>query len=161
MSQPIVDWIHTYIVLKTAALVPDSDFLFPSAADPSKPLSPSAWTRLVKAVWKRHSGVPLCPKASRCDFKRSHSSLSVLLHATHPNPQDLRSSFITWLKSGTHSDKTLRSAAAAMRHSSKMQASAAYDKEGSNRLVAAAVTAASAYAGTFVPLLPPRATASA
>ena len=37
-----------------------------------------------------------------------------------------------------------------MRHSSKMQASAAYDKEGSNRLVSAAVAAASAYAATFV-----------
>ena len=69
LSQPIVGWIHKYIEIKTTASAPDSDYLFPSAADPSKPLSPSAWTRLVKAVWKRHSGVPLCPKASHCDFK--------------------------------------------------------------------------------------------
>ena len=72
LSQPIVGWIHKYIEIKTTASAPDSDFLFPSAADPSKPLSPSAWTRLVKAVYKRHSGVPLCPKASLLRFSLLH-----------------------------------------------------------------------------------------
>ena len=59
--------------------------------------------------------------------------------------------FVTWLKSGNHPDETLRSAALAMRHSSKMQASAAYDRDGSNRLTAAAVRVATDYADTFVP----------
>ena len=62
MSQPIVDWIQTYIDLKAQTAEPQSLFLFPSTVNPSEPLSPSEWTRLVKAIWKRHSGVPLCPK---------------------------------------------------------------------------------------------------
>ena len=63
--------------------------------------------------------------------------------------QDCRSSFVTWLCSGNHSDETLRSAALAMHHSSKMQKSAAYDHEGSNRLVSSAVDVAAAYAASF------------
>ena len=62
LSQPIADWIHTYIEIKNATAAPRSLYLFPSDSDASKPLSSTKWTRTVKAVWKRHSGVPLCPK---------------------------------------------------------------------------------------------------
>ena len=43
-------------------------------------------------------------------------------------PKDARSSFITFLRSGDHDDETVKAAAIAMRHSSKIQASAAYNK---------------------------------
>ena len=48
-----------------------------------------------------------------------------------------------------HSDATLRAAAFAMRHSSRMQESAAYDKGQGDRLVEAAVRAAESYAVSF------------
>ena len=64
-------------------------------------------------------------------------------------PKELRSSYITWLRSSSHSDDTLRRAAQQMRHSSAQQASAAYDKEGASRLSAAAVRAAGAHAARF------------
>jgi len=90
----------------------------------SSPLSPSAWTRLVQTTFKAYSGVALSPK-------------------------DCRSSFVTWLKDGEHGDDTLRAAAQAMRHSSTMADSAAYDKHGTDRVVAAAVAAADAFANRF------------
>ena len=66
------------------------------------------WTKLVKAVFKAHAGVPLAPK-------------------------ELRSSFITFLRSGDNSDAALKSAAFAMRHSSTQARGPAYDKERSER----------------------------
>ena len=101
-----------------------SPYLFHQPGDSNEPLSPVQWTRLVKACFKRHSGVPLAPK-------------------------DLRASFITFLKSEEHDDETLKAAAIAMRHSSKTQSSAAYTKDQSDRLVAAAVRAAEGYAAQF------------
>ena len=62
------------------------------------------WTKLVKAVFKAHAGVPLAPK-------------------------ELRSSFITFLRSGHNSDAALKSAAFAMRHSSTQARGPAYDKD--------------------------------
>ena len=83
------------------------------------------WTKLVKAVFKAHAGVPLAPK-------------------------ELRSSFITFLRSGHNSDAALKSAAFAMRHSSAQGARAGlYDKERSERLSAAAVQVATDYAAVF------------
>ena len=64
-------------------------------------------------------------------------------------PKELRASFVTFLKSGNHSDATLRSAAVALRHSSKTQDSDAYNKGKSDRLMAAAVKVAEEYAATF------------
>jgi hypothetical protein len=61
----------------------------------------------------------------------------------------LRASFVTFLKSGNHSDTTLRSAAVALRHSSKTQDSAAYNKWKGDRLTAAAVKVAEDFAATF------------
>ena len=52
-------------------------------ADASKPLGAPQWTKLVKAVFKAHAGVPLAPK-------------------------ELRSSFITFLRSGHNSDAALK-----------------------------------------------------
>ena len=100
------------------------EFLF-HEADRRAALAPSAWTRLVKATFKAHSGVALCPK-------------------------DCRSSFITWMKDSDHSDEVCRSAAKAMRHSSTVADSAAYDKHKSDRVVGPAMKAAEAFAKQFV-----------
>ena len=99
------------------------EFLF-HEADRRAALAPSAWTRLVKATFKAHSGVALCPK-------------------------DCRSSFITWMKDSDHSDEVCRSAAKAMRHSSTVADSAAYDKHKSDRVVGPAMKAAEAFAKQF------------
>jgi hypothetical protein len=53
------------------------------------------------------------------------------------------------MRDGDHDDEALRAAAKAMRHSSAMAASAAYDKHGTDRVVAAAVQAADAFARRF------------
>ena len=62
-------------------------------------------------MFKAHAGVPLAPK-------------------------ELRSSFITFLRSGHNSDAALKSAAFAMRHSSTQARGPAYDKERAERLSA-------------------------
>ena len=93
-------------------------------------LAPSSWTTLVKACFKRHSPgcVPLAPK-------------------------ELRSAFITHLRSGESGadGEVLKAAALAMRHSSKTAASAAYDKNEQDKNVAAAVRFAEDYAARFSP----------
>ena len=63
--------------------------------------------------------------------------------------KELRSSFITFLRSGHNSDAALKSAAFAMRHSSTQARGPAYDKERSERLSAAAVQVATDYAAGF------------
>ena len=105
--------------------VPESGgYVFSALDDPFEPLQPFQWTRLIQAMFKRYSGVALAPK-------------------------DLRSSHVTWLKTGEHDDATLRAAAQAMRHSSKTQDSAAYNKGKSDRLVQQAVDAAASFASKF------------
>ena len=67
---------------------------------------------------------------------RRHSAARVPLA-----PKELRSAFITHLRSeeaGADSE-TLKAAAKLMRHSSKTQASAAYDKNENDKEVAAAI----------------------
>ena len=73
-------------------------FVPPGDTDRSQPVDAHRWCKIVKAAFRRHSGVPLSPK-------------------------DLRSSFVTFLKSDTHTDDQLRSAAWAMRHSTAQQGS--------------------------------------
>ena len=93
--------------------------------DHSKPLGAPRWTEVVKAVLKRQAGVAFAPK-------------------------DLRSSFITFLLSDANSDEALKKAVAtAMRHSTAMQASGAYDKDRAERTWASAVQVAGAYAARF------------
>ena len=99
------------------------EFLFHDE-DRRVPLAPSAWTRLVKATFMAHSGVALCPK-------------------------DCRSSFVTWMKDGDHGDEVCRSAAKAMRHSSTVADSVAYDKHKSGRVVESAMKVADAFANLF------------
>ena len=82
------------------------------------------WTKLVKAVFKAHAGVPLAPK-------------------------ELRSSCITWLRSESNTDAVLKSAAWSMRHSERMARSGTYDKERGERLSKAAVDAIGAHAARF------------
>ena len=106
------------------AAIPEGGYLFHAAGDPTTPHTEAAWTKLVKATFRRTSGVAMCPK-------------------------DLRSAFVGFLKSGEHSDETLRAAAVAMRHSSATQGSRAYDKGRCDRLVSAAVQVATEYAATF------------
>ena len=108
------------------AAVPHMGYVFSASGNPYEPLESYQWTRLIQAMFKRYSGVALAPK-------------------------DLRSSHVTWLKTGQHDDETLRSAAHAMRHSSKTQDSAAYNKGKSDRLVQKSVDAAAAFAATFRP----------
>ena len=96
-----------------------------AAVDHAKPLDARRWTEAVKAVLKRQAGVPLAPK-------------------------DLRSSFITFLLSDANSDEALKKAVAtAMRHSTAMQTSGAYDKDRAERTWASAVQVAGAYAARF------------
>lgn len=71
------------------------DYLFHLHADKRSPLKPSAWTEFVQATFQTYSGQRLSPK-------------------------DCRSSFISWLRSGQHGDETLKAAADAMHHSSKV-----------------------------------------
>ena len=80
---------------------------FTPRADKRVVIAPSAWSKCVKATFARHGDVALCPK-------------------------DARASFITFLRGGDHDDETVKDAAIAMRHSSKIQASATYDKGGSD-----------------------------
>ena len=94
------------------------------AAGHAEPVAPSAWTKVVQAAFRRHARVALAPK-------------------------ELRSSYVTWLRAGEHSDAALARAARQMRHSSAQQASAAYDRAGAARLSAAAVRAAGAHAERF------------
>ena len=88
------------------------------------PVSAKRWTKVVQQAFKRHAGVALCPK-------------------------DLRSSYITWLRSEANTNAVLKSAAFAMRHSTAQQAGPAYDKERSSRLSQAAVEQAQAHAARF------------
>ena len=64
-------------------------------------------------------------------------------------PKDARSSFITFLRSGEHDDEAVKAAAIAMRHSSKTQASRAYDKGASDRRVSAAMKVAADFSAKF------------
>ena len=78
----------------------------------------------MQATFKAHSGIALSPKSCRA-------------------------SFVTFMRDGEHGDEVLRSAAQSMHHSNTMAASAAYDKHGSDRVVAAAVKAADEFAKRF------------
>ena len=96
-----------------------------SGVDHAQPVSEKCWTKVVQAVFKRQAGVAFAPK-------------------------DLRSSFITFLMSDTNTDEALKKAVAhAMRHSTTLQASNAYDKDGTKRNWAAAVRVAGAFAARF------------
>ena len=121
VNDSITPWLDRYIML---ADIPEGSFLFHTRGDKSVAIAPSAWTERIKATFARHGDVALCPK-------------------------DARSSFITFLRSGDHNDEVVKAAAVAMRHSSKMQASATYDKGGSDRRVSAAMKVAADYSAKF------------
>ena len=107
INASISPWLDRYVA---AAEIPADGFLFHARGDKRVAIAPSAWSKCVKATFARHGDVALCPK-------------------------DARSSFITFLRGGDHDDETVKAAAIAMRHSSKIQASATYDKGGSDRRV--------------------------
>ena len=114
-------WLDRYVA---AAEIPADGLLFHARGDKRVAIAPSAWSKCVKATFARHGDVALCPK-------------------------DARSSFITFLRGGDHDDETVKAAAIAMRHSSKIQASATYDKGGSDRRVSAAMKVAADYSAKF------------
>ena len=113
--------LSTFVTLSGAT----DGYLF-NLGDASTPLSEPTWTRRVQSLFRRYS-------ASQTPF----------------SPKDIRSSFITFLKSTEHSDETLRSCAHAMRHSSTMQESAAYDKGSGDRLTASVCKVAAEFASRF------------
>ena len=121
INASISPWLDRYIA---AADIPADGFLFHARGDKRTAIAPSAWSKCVKATFARHGDVALCPK-------------------------DARASFITFLRSGDHDDATVKAAAIAMRHSSKIQASATYDKGGSDRRVSAAMKVAADYSAKF------------
>ncbi|MDC0526044.1 hypothetical protein OAO87_03500 [bacterium] len=96
------------------------EYLF-HGADRLSALEKTSWTRFVQSAFKAHAGVAFSPK-------------------------DCRASFVTFMRDGEHGDEVLRSAAQSMHHSNTMAASAAYDKHGTDRIVAAAVKAAERFA---------------
>ena len=120
INASITPWLDSYVSLNSLLV---GSYLFHENDDHSKPLRDVNWTKFIKALFKRHSGVALCPK-------------------------DVRSSFVTFLRSSKHGDDAVKAAAVAMRHSSKTQASAAYDKNG-DRLVRAAMKVASDHSAKF------------
>jgi hypothetical protein len=122
INASITPWLDRYIKL---AGIQDGGFLFHAPGDPQAAVSPSTWTERVKAIFARHGDVAFCPK-------------------------DARSSFITFLRSGDHDDEAVKAAAIAMRHSSKTQASAAYDKGACDRRVSAAMKVAAEYSAKFM-----------
>ena len=121
INASISPWLDRYVA---AAEIPADGFLFHARGDKRVAIAPSAWSKCVKATFARHGDVALCPK-------------------------DARSSFITFLRGGDHDDETVKAAAIAMRHSSKIQASATYDKGGSDRRVSAAMKVAADYSAKF------------
>ena len=121
INASITPWLDRYIKL---ASIPPGGYLFHSKGDTFEVVPASTWTDRVKAIFARHGDVALCPK-------------------------DARSSFITFLRSGDHDDETVKAAAIAMRHSSKIQASAAYNKGASDRRVSAAMKVVADYSAKF------------
>jgi len=121
INSSISPWLDDYIEL---ASIPDGGYLFHKRGDSFAATSPSVWSEMVKAIFKRHGDVALCPK-------------------------DTRSAFVGFLRSGNHGDEAVTAAAVAMRHSSKMQASAAYDKGACDRRVAAAMQVAATHSAMY------------
>jgi hypothetical protein len=121
INASISPWLDRYI---ESADIPADGFLFHARGDTRVVITPSAWSKCVKATFARHGDIALCPK-------------------------DARASFITFLRGGDHDDETVKAAAIAMRHSSKIQASATYDKGGSDRRVSAAMKVASDFSAKF------------
>ena len=120
VTTTVANRIHALVTLDKLI---EGEYLF-HGPDRAAALAPSSWTDLVQATFKAYAGVALSPK-------------------------DCRSSFITFMRDGDHGDEVLASAAQAMHHSSAVAASVAYDKHGTDRIVAAAVKAADAYAKRF------------
>jgi integrase len=121
VSASITPCLDRYIKI---AAIPQGGYLFHARNNKFEVVKPAAWTLRVKAVFKRHGGTALCPK-------------------------DTRASFITFLRSGDHDDEAVKAAAVAMRHSSKTQASAAYDKGASDKRISAAMKVAHEYSAKF------------
>ena len=121
INASLTPWLTKYI---TDYAIPLGGYLFHASGNDFEPISEPGWTKRVKTIFARHGDVALCPK-------------------------DTRSSFITFLRSGEHDDETVKAAAVAMRHSSKMQASAAYDKGASDRRVSAAMKVALEFSAKF------------
>ena len=118
LHSAVVPWLDTWIELTG---VTEGGFVF-TVKDGVSAYSPSQWTQVVKSTYRKHGGVAIAPK-------------------------DLRSAYVTFLKSGEHGDDLLKATAIRMRHGSHMQDSAAYNK--SNAIAQTAVAAAGRYSDRF------------
>ena len=98
LGKEICDAITSVLAMEKEDDKTTYPFLFHGPSGASRPFSPAGWCQLIKSVFKRHSGVALSPK-------------------------DLRSSFITFLRSSHNNETLLKSCAVAMRHSNAMQES--------------------------------------
>ena len=106
ISLLICPWITKYIeALTTFDKVDDNPvfYIFPVGSDFSRCVTSSAWSSLVKSIFKRYTGKETCPKT-------------------------LRASYICWLKAQTDCPSILKAAATAMRHKEETQGSDRYDK---------------------------------
>ena len=121
LNASITPWLDRYIKL---ALIPNGGHLFHPSGSPLEAIGISNWTHLVQSLFMRHGGVKLSPK-------------------------DTRASFITFLRSGEHDDAAVKAASIAMRHSSKTQASNAYDKGSCDLRVSAAMKVAADFSDKF------------
>ena len=126
VPEPTAKLLTAWLQLSGRSAATAQEYVFVPGENASAPLGSPQWTKLVKAAFRRHSpgAVPLAPK-------------------------ELRSSFITFLRSEDNSDAVLKSAAFAMRHSTRQAAGPAYDKERAERLSAAAVAQAAKHAERF------------
>ena len=122
LPQVVVPWLDKHI--QRLSLKAGDYVFFGRKHGPRKPLPSAQWTALVKRIFRTHAGVPLAPK-------------------------EVRSSYVTWLRNGSHGDEVLAATARAMKHSSKTQASVAYDKGSSSRNTKAAVAVATKFAAAF------------
>ena len=121
LNASITPWLDRYIKL---ALIPNGGHLFHPSGSPLEAIGISNWTHLVQSLFMRHGGVKLSPK-------------------------DARASFITFLRSGEHDDAAVKAASIAMRHSSKTQASNAYDTGSCDLRVSAAMKVAADFSDKF------------
>ena len=123
-------YIHTFIALRRGGDVFDFDesddgYLF--AAKDGRAHTVSAWTKVVKDAFRRHSSSGLAPA-----------------------PKLLRSIFITWLRGQAADNKAtpdvLKACSIAMKHNLDTQASDVYDKKTHERLTQASFDFTTQYA---------------
>ena len=120
MSKTTSDTITALLAVNAGSV--ENPFLFFGQSGPATPYGSPAWTRMIKKLFQRNAGRPFAPKG-KCSIhpNASHPSPNILTdHMLLTLAADLRASFVTFLRSDHNNKELLKSAATAMRHSSKM-----------------------------------------